>query len=66
MNHLTPRRFTFRGKGVVYGARTTDNDDCSTLATVDGRVCPDYVTPEDDDGTHLRRYRGSSEWERTV
>ena len=40
---------TFSGTVVVYGTRTiTYNNDYCTLATVDGRVRAEYVTPEDD------------------
>lgn len=56
---------TFRGTVVVYGARTiTYNDDHCTLATVDGRVRAEYVTPHDDDGTPFAEYWNTDEWER--
>ncbi len=56
---------TFRGTVVVYGIRTiTYNDDHCTLATVDGRVCAEYVTPEDDEDAPFEEYWNSDEWER--
>jgi len=56
---------TFRGTVVVYGTRTiTYNDDHCTLATVDGRVRAEYVTPDDDDGTPFAEYWNTDEWER--
>jgi IS605 OrfB family transposase len=49
----------------VYGTRTiTYTDDHCTLATVDGRVRAEYVTPEDDEGTPFEEYWNSDEWER--
>ncbi|MFD1572047.1 RNA-guided endonuclease InsQ/TnpB family protein [Halorubrum laminariae] len=56
---------TFCGTVVVYGARTvTYNDDHCTLATVDGRVRAEYVTPYDDEGTPFAEYWSTDEWER--
>ena len=56
---------TFRGTVVVYGQRTiTYNDDHCTLATVDGRIRADYVTPEDDEDTPFAEYWNREEWER--
>nr|WP_269785458.1 transposase [Halobacterium noricense] len=56
---------TFRGTVLVYSVRTiTYNDDHCTLATVDGRIRAEYVTPEDDEGTPFAEYWDSEEWER--
>jgi IS605 OrfB family transposase len=56
---------TFCGTVVVYGTRTiTYNDDHCTLATVDGRVRAEYVTPHDDEGTPFAEYWSTDEWER--
>jgi len=49
----------FRGTVVVYDTRTiTYNDDHCTLATVDGRVRADYITPDKRDGTPFEEYWG--------
>lgn len=56
---------TFKGTVVVYGQRTiTYNDDHCTLATIDGRVRAEYVTPEDSEGTPFEEYWNNDEWER--
>ncbi|SFR87541.1 transposase [Halomicrobium zhouii] len=56
---------TFRGTAVVYGSRTiTYNDDHCTLATVDGRIRANYVTPDDPDSTPFEDYWDRNEWER--
>ena len=61
----TASKPTFRGTVVVYGKRTiTYNDDHCTLATVDGRIRAEYVTPEDDVDTPFEDYWNSDEWER--
>ena len=61
----TASKPTFKGTVVVYGTRTiTYNDDHCTLATVDGRIRAEYVTPEDDDSTPFAEYWNSDEWER--
>ncbi|ERH08295.1 MAG: transposase [halophilic archaeon J07HX64] len=61
----TASKPTFKRTVVVYGTRTiTYNDDHCTLATVDGRVRAEYVTPEDDEGTPFAEYWNSDEWER--
>ena len=54
----------FRGTVVVYGQRTiTYNDDYCTLATVDGRVRADFVTPEEEADTPFEEYWNREEWE---
>ncbi|WP_245800679.1 RNA-guided endonuclease InsQ/TnpB family protein [Natrinema saccharevitans] len=56
---------TFRGTVVVYGTRTiTYNDDHCTIATVDGRIRAEYITPEDSEGTPFEEYWECNEWER--
>jgi len=61
----TASKPTFRGNVVVYGTRTiTYNDEHYTLATVDGRVRAEYVTPEDDKDTPFECYWYNDEWER--
>ena len=56
---------TFRGSVVVYGSRPiTYFDDHCTLATVDGRVRADYVTPEEETDTPFETYWECEEWER--
>jgi len=56
---------TFRGTVVVYGTRTiTYNDDYCTLATIDGRVRAEYITPEGDADTPFKDYWHGDEWER--
>ena len=61
----TTSKPAFRGSVVVYGHRTiTYNEDHCTLATVDGRVRADYVTPADETGTPFEEYWDREEWER--
>ena len=65
VNGKTASKPTFRGTVVVYGQRTiTYNDDHCTLATVDGRVRAEYVTPEDDEGTPFEVFWNTEEWDR--
>jgi putative transposase len=61
----TASKPTFRGTLVVYGRDTvTYNDDHRTLATVEGRVRTEYVTPEDPEGTPFGEYWESDDWTR--
>jgi putative transposase len=57
---------TFTTPFAEYNQRSaTFHDDHATLATVDGRVTAEYVTPDENRDTPHSRYLASDEWETT-